>query len=135
MSDIEYLTAAAKRFYAEIGISEFKGMQEYYEYILSIDGAFAKIINGKGFIVGLISPSFLNPNIKLCSELAFYVDKEYRGTSTAVKLLKMYEQHAIDNGCNQINLVSLEKLDAETVSNIYGRLGYNLLEKHFIKEL
>lgn len=134
MSDIEYLTAAAKRFYKEIGISHFDGMQEYYEYILSLDGAFAKVINGKGFIVGLISPSFLNPNIKLCSELAFYVDKEHRGTSTAAKLLKMYEKHAIDNGCNQISLVSLEKLD-NTAGNIYRKMGYNLLEKHFIKEL
>lgn len=132
---VDYITAAAERFYAEAGI-EFPGnAREYYTDVLNNPLVFAKVIEGKGFIVGMIAPSFLHPGKLQAQELAWYVEPEFRGTSTAIKLMKMYEAEAIKRGCKEIGMVCLEALDPVRTGNIYEKLGYNKYETHYIKEV
>lgn len=133
--EIEYITDAAERFYSEAGFEFPVNAIDYYRTILANPLIFAKVIVGKGFVVGMIAPSFLNPNRLQCSELAWYVEPEFRGTSTAIKLMKLYEKEGLDRGCNEISMVALERLNPEATGKIYKRLGYNKLEDHYIKEI
>ena len=135
MTQLEYITDAAGRFYNEAGFEKPENMKEYYEELSKNPLIFTKTIIGKGFIVGMIAPSFLHPDRLQCSELAWYVETEYRGTSVALRLMKMYEQHAKDRGCDKITMVCLESLNPLSTGNIYKKLGYNKLETHFIKEV
>lgn len=135
MTELEYITDAATRFYDEAGFEKPENMAEYYEELSNNPLIFTKTIIGKGFIVGMIAPSFLHPGKVQCSELAWYVEPECRGTSVSIKLMKMYEAEAKDRGCDKITMVCLEALNPEATGNIYKKLGYNRLETHFIKEV
>lgn len=135
MSELDYITDAAKRFYDEAGFDIPDNIREYYEELSKNPLIFTKVIKGKGFIVGMVAPSFLHPGRLQCSELAWYVEPEYRGTSVALRLMKMYEQHAKDNGCYYVSMVCLEKLNPEATGKIYEKLGYNRLENHYRRVL
>lgn len=135
MNELEYITDAAKRFYAEAGYEIPENIEEYYLELRNNPLIFTKTIIGKGFIVGFIAPSFLNPGRLQAQELAWYVEPEFRGTSTAIKLMKMYEAEALSRGCKEIGMVCLEALNPESTGRIYEKLGYNKHETHFIKEV
>lgn len=135
MTDLEYITEAAQRFYDEAGFDIPENIREYYEELSHNPLIFTKVIKGKGFIVGMVAPSFLHPSRLQCSELAWYVEPEYRGTSVALRLMKMYEQHAKDKGCYYVSMVCLESLNPEATGKIYEKLGYNRLENHYRRVL
>lgn len=135
MTELEYITAAAERFYTEAGIEFPDNAKEYYRQVLDNPLVFAKVIIGKGFVVGMAAPSFLHPGKLQAQELAWYVEPEFRGTSVAIKLMKMYELEAIERGCKEIGMVCLESLNPEGTGKIYEKLGYNKHETHYIKEV
>lgn len=135
MTELEYITDAAARFYAEAGIEFPENAKEYYQDLSNNPLVFTKTIIGKGFIVGMIAPSFLHPGRLQCSELAWYVEPEYRGSSAAIRLMMMYEAEALSRGCHEIGMVCLEALNPESTGRIYEKLGYNKHETHFIKEV
>lgn len=135
MTDLDYITEAAQRFYDEAGFDIPENIREYYEELSHNPLIFTKVIKGKGFIVGMVAPSFLHPGRLQCSELAWYVEPEYRGTSVALRLMKMYEQHAKDEGCYYASMVCLESLNPEATGKIYEKLGYNRLENHYRRVL
>lgn len=133
--ELDYIIEAADRFYAEAGFAYPDNVREYYESLNENSFIFTVVERGKGFIVGMIAPSFLEPSKLACNELAWYVEPQYRGTSTAIRLMKKYEQKAIDSGCDIITMVALDSLNPEAVGAIYKKMGYNTLEHHFKKEL
>ena len=96
MTELDYITEAAERFYEEAGFDfgDREKMRSYYKELKDSDVVFTKVIIGKGFVVGAIVPSFLEPWKRACQELAWYVEPEYRGGPSAIKLMKMYEKHA-----------------------------------------
>ena len=132
---LDYITDAAGRFYTEAGIEYPSNAREYYRDVLANPLVFAKVIVGKGFLVAMAAPSFLHPGKLQASELAWYVEPEFRGTSTAIKLMKMYEAEALERGCTEIGMVCLESINPETTGKIYEKLGYNKHETHYIKEV
>lgn len=133
--ELDYIIEAADRFYAEAGFAYPDNVREYYESLNDNPLIFTIVEPGKGFIVGFIAPSFLEPSKMLCSELAWYVEPEYRGTSVGIKLMKRYEQKAIDSNCDTIMMVALDSLSPDSVGAIYEKLGYTTLEHHYRKEL
>lgn len=133
--DLEYIIEAAQRFYKEAGFEFPDNVREYYEKLAESPYIFTVVEPDKGFIVGMIAPSFLEPTKMMCSELAWYVEPEYRGTITAIRLMKRYEQHAIDSKCDFVSMVALEKLSPDAVGTIYKKMGYNALEHHYRKEI
>lgn len=133
--DLEYIIDAAERFYAEAGFEYPDNVREYYNQLNDNPLIFTVVERGKGFIVGFIAPSFLEPSKIQCSELAWYVEPEHRGSSVAIKLMKKYENFAKEKGCNYVTMVCLDNLNPDKVGDIYHKLGYNTLEHHFRKEL
>ena len=133
--DLDYIVEAAERFYKEAGFVYPDDIRAYYESLNQNPMIFTVVERGKGFIVGFVAPSFLEPTMIQCSELAWYVEPEHRGTSVAIKLMTRYEAYAKDKGCNYITMVCLESLSPESVGKIYHKLGYNTLEHHYRKEI
>ena len=133
--ELDYIIEAADRFYTEAGFEYPDNVREYYESLNNNPLIFTVVEIGKGFIVGFIASSFLEPTKMLCSELAWYVEPEYRGTSVAIKLMKRYEKYAIDNKCDFVTMVCLDSLNPEEIGAIYKKMGYNALEHHYRKEL
>lgn len=134
-NELNYLVEAAQRFHEEAGIPILENAKEYYRKLHTIDGFFSIVVIGKGFIVGHVAPAFLEPNKKLCTELAWYVEPEYRGKTVSIRLLKNYEKKAIKLGATQISMVALEALSPERLRIVYNNLGYNAAETHYIKEV
>lgn len=136
-AELNYIVNAAQRFYSEIGIPPLTTEEalSYYKEILKIPGVFVCVTIGKGFIVGHVTPSFLQPSVTLCTEAAWFVEKEYRGTTVGIKLLKDYENEAIRRGATQITMVNIRHLNMDGLDKIYTKLGYNLFEQHYLKEI
>ena len=133
--ELDYVIEAAGRFYAEAGFEYPDNAREYFKDLNENPIIFTIAERGKGFVVGFVAPSFLEPSKKLCQELAWYVEPQYRGTSVAIRLMKKYEEYAREQGCDQVTMVCLEQLDPDKVGRIYQKLGYNVSEHHFKKEL
>jgi len=133
--ELDYLVEAAQRFHKEAGIPILENAREYYKNLHNLEGFFSIVIIGKGFIVGNVSASFLQPSIGLCSELAWYVEPGYRGKIVAIRLLKAYEAKAIEMGASQIGMVAINAINPKDTEDIYLRLGYNIAETHYIKEI
>lgn len=86
------------------------------------------IIKDGGILLGIVGHSLLGP-FKQSSELAWWVEPDKRGGS--LKMLKMYEDWAIESGAKLIEVKSIKKFP-ET-GKIYEKLGYDLLEVSWVK--
>ena len=133
-NEFNYLIEATKLFYDEAQIKQPKNLKYHYENLLNNKYIYIDIKINKGFLLGVISPSFLNPEEKQANELALYVNKKSRGTSTAKQLILNFEKEAKKQNCKSLYLCSLEKLEPTKMKRYYNRLGYNLSEYHYKKE-
>ncbi len=132
---MSYVVEAAGRFYDEAGFNKVEDFAGFIEDILADPTVFIIVNEGKGFIIGRFSTFFLEPTKTLCSELAWFVEPEYRGTTVAIRLLKEYEQYAKDNECDLVSMVALEEIEPVKTGKIYTRMGYTPLEHQYIKEI
>lgn len=133
--ELLYVCEATKRFREEAGIEQIEDAYTYFKELDQNEHIHTIVEIGKGFISCVITPSFLIPTKLQCSELAWFVEQEYRGGTTAIKLINKYEQLAKDNKADLITMVCLECLMPNKTASIYEKLGYSRFEQHFIKEL
>jgi hypothetical protein len=68
-------------------------------------------------------------------ELFWYVAPEYRGSLGALELLVAFENWAKENQCSSCALIHMMDSQPERLEKLYLRMGYKLLEKHYIKEV
>lgn len=87
-----------------------------------------------GFISGIVGEYFFSKRKKI-SDLGFYVLPEYRGSKTALKLLKEYESWAKLCGVDDIHLGQTTAIDIEKTQNFYNRLGYKTVGFNTVKHL
>jgi len=85
-----------------------------------------------GLLVGVVSEHPFLPMV-MASELGWFVSREKRGSIEAIKLIKHFEQWAKNIGANLISLTDEAKLN--DISKIYQRLGYNLMERTYTKDI
>lgn len=133
--EFQYLVQAAIRFLIEANLPIAPNIEHYYRHILSLDNVFSHVIPNKGIIVGIVSPSFLEPQHYLASELVWFVEPEHRNGTTGIKLLKEFERLAAERGAKRLQMVCLESMTPDVVGKIYTKLGYNLVEHHYLKEI
>ena len=88
-----------------------------------------------GFITGLAFPAILNNKVMCGSELAWWVEPEYRKTSAGIKLLKHIERSAKDFGSLTWSMMCLEELDPDGLESMYKRMGYKPAERTFVRVL
>jgi len=97
--------------------------------VLEIDG---KVV---GFACGVLGPLLCNQEVKTGTELAWWVEPEYRGGSGSIRLLMYIEKLAKEAGVKYWNMVFMESSMPETIKHIYERLGYKINEVVYSKVL
>lgn len=130
-----YIIKGFEHFANEAGISFDEQRAQYSVNIINSGTVKYYSIDYKGFIAWVESPMIINPFKILASEIAWYVEKEHRGSTIGIKLLKEYEKIAKSNGCHFVDIAHLEHMQEYDMENMYSRMGYKKYETHFIKEV
>ena len=95
-------------------------------FVLETDNAIV------GVIAGIIVTYPLNDE-KIYHEQIWYVNKTYR--KYGIKLYLKPEQYCKKNNIKKIIMVSMANSKTQKLEEFYKRLGYKLLESHYIKNL
>ncbi len=85
-----------------------------------------------GFIVGCFTDHPFN-GVKAAVELGWFVTKEKRGGTQAIRLLKAFEAWSKDMGAEWTAMGDVAGI--QDLSKLYIRCGYNLAERTFMKEV
>lgn len=88
-----------------------------------------KIVGG----LGAIKYPDLHSGVLTAVETFWYVLPEYRGEG--LKLLDAYEQWASDNNCGKMAMIHMVDSMPKALEKLYTRRGYQLIEKHYVKEV
>lgn len=83
-----------------------------------------------GLLSGTISQLPLS-NEKVYQEAIWYVKKEHR--AQGINLYYKLEDYCREQGINKLIMVSMSNSRADKLDIFYHRLGFQLLEKHYIK--
>ncbi len=86
-------------------------------------------------LVGFVCCTYMEPlfsSDKVSTEIAWYVNKEYRNSRAGFKLLKQYEDWAVEQGIKYVGIAYLERVT--DLSKVYEKKGYVKAETHYMKE-
>ena len=83
-----------------------------------------------GFITGVAAPFMFGTDL-LATELAWWVEPEYRSKKVGLELLEAFEFWARKIGCKLISMACLD----EKVAALYESKGYTLYERAYLKEI
>ena len=140
-SDVPQIVELARKFHAVSGYENIEFDEETVENLLSasIEQGLCQIgvVDDKivGFLAGLSYPAILNANVMVGTEIAWWVEPEFRGKKIAIQLLLRAEENARAKGLYCWSMMCLEKLNADGLENIYERLGYEKAERTYLRIL
>lgn len=98
-------------------------------FVAEIDGAVA------GFIACVMHGAWFDPGFRIALEAAWWMHPQARGRPEGVRLLFAFERWAKERGANAICMSDIMLTEDSSASEILGRLGYQVSERTFIKEL
>lgn len=84
-----------------------------------------------GMIGGMVN-YFIFGGIKMCSEIAWWVEPEYRKTGIGKELIEALEYWANKIDCK---FVTMSALDQDYLPKFYGKLGYDFAEISMMKRI
>jgi len=87
-----------------------------------------------GMIAGSVSPYFFSKGA-LASDFVWYVRPEYRGSRTAVKLLKMFSSWAVERGASELYMGVTTNVHATRTGALLQRLGFEHVGGNYRKRL
>jgi RimJ/RimL family protein N-acetyltransferase len=76
-----------------------------------------------GMIGGMVVEQFFSHDLYAC-DFGVYLKPEHRGGSAVIKMIKAFEQRAIELGAKEISLGISTEVHAERTASLYERLGY-----------
>lgn len=85
-----------------------------------------------GMIIGFIDQNIWDPEIKVLKELVYWVEPEYRNTTSGYRLLKAYNDHAktlVDS--DRIQLYTMTKM-VNSPDLDFSRFGYKKTEEVWV---
>jgi len=138
-SDFEPILDLCEEFWKHTQFSEpferdhtIKFVEMAYEHgllaVLELDG-----ING--FVAGIKSYLLGSTQALTGTELAWWVNPEYRKGRRGIELMRFIEKLAKNEGIKYWNMASMQSSSPETANRIYTRLGYKLSESLYTKEI
>lgn len=140
VEDLPKLAACAAEFYAA---SKFLKVFDLDRFCRAWEGF---ISSGMGVIfalecgadivgvIGGISHEDLYGGQRVASEFFWFVQHDFRGTH-GMRLYRTFEEWARLKECSQIRMACLMDSEPEQMATLYTRLGYQLCEQQFVKEL
>lgn len=126
---------AASKFLKTFDLSRFVAV--WSGFIASGSGVIFSLCNPAGEVVGVIggiAHSDLYSDTQVASEFFWFVKRDYRGAH-GMKLYYAFEKWARSKGCLQIRMACLMDSNPEQMAALYTRLGYEVCEQQFVKEL
>lgn len=98
-----------------------------FDRLLANDYGVVLVAESNGEVVGMMAgfalEHFFSTDIT-ASDVVVYVVPEARGTSAAARLIRAFEQWAVDKGASEIMLGVSTEVHSERTAAFYGRLGY-----------
>lgn len=101
----------------------FFQMNEIIAVVIDIDG---KLV---GTVAGIIGPMLFCKGL-MVQEMVWYVNKEHRGISSGIRLLREFEKIAKERGCASIIMVGMV---GDSSNDFYLKDGYKLLQNNYYK--
>jgi len=122
--------------YSVLGFSEDKVGEMFRHYLRGDKTEIIFILacnpHPVGMIVGYANKTPFS-DTKVASELAWWVDEEYRRSKGSILLFKAYEDWALRVGCSLSQMAMLDEVT--DLSAFYEKQGYIPAEKSYIKYL
>jgi GNAT superfamily N-acetyltransferase len=97
--------------------------------VATVDG---EIVGG---LLGLLTPLWFNQSAMVASEVAWWVDPQYRGGAAGVRLLYTFEAWAKERGATAVSLSDLVLDGEQPAGSLIDKLGYTLVERSHVKVL
>jgi len=97
--------------------------------ILEVDG------HVRGFACGIKGPLLANSEVFTGTELAWWVDPEYRQGKNGIGLMENLENQAKIAGIKYWNMIFMESSMPDVIEGIYQRMGYRKVEVTYMKVL
>ena len=85
-----------------------------------------------GAIVCMVTEMYMS-NTVIASEIAWFVNKDLRGSRSSIKLLKAFEDWGRSKGADYLGMADIE--DISNLRKLYNRLGYSVSETTYLKEV
>lgn len=88
-----------------------------------------------GDLVGFICCMFMEPlfsSDRISTDIAWFVNKDSRKSTAGFRLLKAYEDWALNNNIKYVGMAYLERVT--DLSKVYEKKGYVKAETHYMKE-
>jgi len=124
--------------FAEESLSEYgtyldpEQLKETFNKVLKT--SFVAVVDNK--VVGILAGHIVNDfcsKLPVYEEVLWYVDKEHR--KYGIKLMRYVEQWCLKYNIKRITMCCMENLKAEKLKRFYERLGFQVMETRFLKEL
>lgn len=134
---INYLTEVIQKFAPinGLGVTPSENIYEISKELLNNENIICIQQKGKGIILGVVYPLFYNPNVLVAQELGWWVEPEYRGSPTAIRLLKDFEKEAKNRGATKIIMFYLDSQTPDKLDRLLSKMNYKHLEYNMVKEL
>lgn len=140
IKDIDDLAEMGKRFFAYSAFADIIPLDEE-ELIKGICRVFdsgiifvaVKEDKLVGAICGVVAQPWFAHNVKMATELAWWMDDEYRGTTLAIGLLRAFESWAHENGAQAISMSDLKVDGTYPAGPLFERLGYEIAERAHVR--
>lgn len=88
-----------------------------------------------GMLLIMLNPFVFNASCVNATEIAFYIDPEYRKSGLAAELIETAECALMLKGVTMFNMASLEAGTPEAAERLYKKLGFEKIETVFTKDL
>jgi GNAT superfamily N-acetyltransferase len=111
-------------------------VEQYERFISKGIGAILMLLNERGSLhggLGFITYPDLHSGDMMAVETFWYVDPNHRGRG--VQLVREFEKRAKEQGCKKVAMIHLMDSYPAELENLYSRMGYTLIEKHYVKEV
>lgn len=135
--DFDQIISMCSEFWGQSGMEvEFQPEQARAMLYVSLDhGLLAVENNLNGFISAIKGPCIGNADYIMATELAWWINPNYRGKMLGVQLLKYLEKLCISQGVHRLNMLFMETSMPDRIKKLYERFGYKLQETTYYKVL
>jgi|688.fasta_scaffold988438_2 RimJ/RimL family protein N-acetyltransferase len=141
-NDEDALLAMAKDFvafspYADFTSATEEELRTTIQWLITNATVFIAEKDGSpiGLLVAMIAPLWYAPRVRVASEMAWWINKEHRRSTAAIRLVQAFEQWAQSNGAVAICMSNLDGENASAVSGMLNRMGYNRTEQTHTKRI
>ena len=88
-----------------------------------------------GGLVAILSPVWYNMDRFYATELGWWVEKEHRTGTTALRLVKVFEKWAKDSGAEYATMCNMIHANEKQIGVVYEKKGYIMVEQTFMKKI